>query len=38
MFNAVLTFQHIIWGVVISLILEADIKEWKHHTCISESW
>jgi hypothetical protein len=35
--NAVLTFLHIILGVVLSLILEADIKKWKHHTHISES-
>jgi hypothetical protein len=37
MFNAVLTFLHIIWGVVLSLILEAEIKKQKHHTYISEN-
>jgi hypothetical protein len=37
MFNAVITFLQIIWGVVLSLILEAEIKKQKHHTHISES-
>jgi hypothetical protein len=36
MFDAVLTVLHIIWGVVLSLILDAEIKKQKHHTHISK--
>lgn len=37
MFNAVLTFLHIIWGVVLSLILEAEVKKQARYTHISDS-